>query len=111
MELARKAVEVASDKQATDIILLDMRGLCTFADYFVICSGDTHRQIKAVYEEIDRALGKEGIALRRREGTVDSGWILMDFGDVIIHIFASAEREYYKLERLWSKAIPLIRIQ
>lgn len=111
VELARKAVEAASEKQANDIVMLDMRELCTFADYFVICSGDTSRQIKAICEEIDRMLAREGITLSRREGTVDSGWVLMDFGDVIIHIFASTEREYYKLEKLWSKATPLIRIQ
>ena len=109
--MARKAVEAASEKQATDVVMLDMRRVCTFADYFVICSGDTRRQLEAIYEEIDKALGKEGIALRRREGTTDSGWLLMDFGDVIIHIFASPEREYYNLEKLWTKATPLIRIQ
>ncbi len=104
-------MEAASDKQAIDIVMLDMRGLCTFADYFVICSGDSNRQIEAIYDEIHRLLGREGVALRRREGTVDSGWILMDFGDIIIHIFAPTEREYYQLERLWSKATPLIRIE
>lgn len=104
-------MEAASERQATDIVMLDMRGVCTFADYFVICSGDTQRQIEAIYEEIDDVMGREGIAPHRREGTVDSGWILMDFGDVIIHIFAATERAYYKLERLWGKATPLIRIQ
>ena len=104
-------MEAASDKQAIDIVMLDMRGLSTFADYFVICSGDSERQIEAIYDEIHRLLSKEGVALRRREGTVDSGWILMDFGDIIIHIFAPTEREYYQLERLWSKATPLIRIE
>ena len=109
--MARKAVEAASEKQATDVVMLDMRRVCTFADYFVICSGDTRRQLEAICEEVDKALVKEGIKLRRREGTTDSGWILMDFGDVVIHIFASPEREYYKLEKLWSKASPLVRIQ
>ena len=104
-------MEAASDKQAIDIVMLDMRGLCTFADYFVICSGDSERQIEAIYDGIHGLLKKEGVALRRREGTVDSGWILMDFGDIIIHIFAPTEREYYQLERLWSKATPLIRIE
>ena len=104
-------MEAASERQATDIVMLDMRGVCTFADYFVICSGDTQRQIEAICEEIDDVMGREGIAPHRREGTVDSGWILLDFGDVIIHIFAATERAYYKLERLWGKATPLIRIQ
>jgi ribosome-associated protein len=110
-QLARKAVEAASEKQATDIVMLDMRGICTFADYFVICSGDTQRQIEAIYEEIDEVMGREGIAPNSREGADDSGWILMDFGDVIIHIFTETEREFYKLEKLWSEATPLVSIQ
>ncbi len=104
-------MEAASEKQADDIVMLDMSGVCTFADYFVICSGETQRQIEAICKEIDEVLGREGVVPQRREGDIDSGWILMDFGDVIIHIFAATEREYYKLERLWSRATPLIRIQ
>jgi ribosome-associated protein len=110
-QLVRKAVEAASEKQASDIVMLDMRGVCTFTDYFIICSGDTGRQIEAICEEIDQVMGREGVVPRHREGTVDSGWMLTDFGDVIIHIFSATEREYYKLDRLWSKATPLIRIQ
>ena len=111
VQLARKAVEAASEKQATDIVMLDMRGICTFADYFVICSGDTQRQIEAICVEIDDVMGREGIAPNSREGNSDSGWILMDFGDVIIHIFTETEREFYKLEKLWSEATPLVSIQ
>jgi len=111
IELARKAIEAASDKQAIDVVMLDMREVCNFADYFVICSGDTKRQMEAICDEIHGVLEKEGITLRRREGATGSGWILMDFGDVIIHVFAPRDREYYQLERLWSKATPLVRIQ
>ena len=92
-------------------MMLDMREVSTFADYFVICSGESKRQIEAVCDEIRRVLDEEGVALQHREGSVDSGWILMDFGGVITHIFAPSEREYYQLERLWSRATPLIRIQ
>ena len=109
--VAQKAVEAASDKQAIDIVLLDARGVCSFADYFVICSGDSNRQIKTIYEEIEHTLKKEGILPRHREGTVDSGWLLLDFGNVIIHIFASFEREYYQLDKLWSRASTVVRIQ
>ncbi len=91
--------------------MLDTREICTFADYFVICSGETQRQVEAICDEVLSVLKKEGIRLRRREGASGSGWLLMDFGDVIIHIFATKEREYYQLEKLWSKATPLIRIQ
>ena len=104
-------VEAASDKQATDILLLDIHKVCSFADYFVICTGDSDRQIRAIYDEVEHALKREGILPHHYEGTLDSGWLLLDFGDVIVHIFATAEREYYQLDKLWSKAIPVLRIQ
>jgi len=111
IEVARKAVEAASDKQASDILLLDARGVCSFADYFVICSGDSDRQIEAIRDEVGHMLKREGILPRHYEGTVDSGWLLIDFGDVIVHIFAPFEREYYQLDELWSQANPVVRIQ
>jgi len=111
IEVARRAVENASDKQAADIVLLDVRGIVSFADYFVICSGQSSRQIDAIYNEILHSLKKEGISPRHREGTVDSGWLLLDYGAVVIHIFAPTEREYYKLDELWSRANPVVRIQ
>ena len=101
----------ASDKQATDILLLDIHKVCSFADYFVICTGDSDRQIRAIYDEVEHALKREGILPHHCEGTLDSGWLLLDFRDVIVHIFASSEREYYQLDKLWSKAIPVLRIQ
>ena len=111
LEVAHKAVEAASDKQAIDTVLLDVCGVCSFADYFVICSGETARQIKTIYEEVEHVLKKEGILPHHREGTLDSGWLLLDFGDVIVHIFAPLERGYYQLDELWSEAIPVVRIQ
>jgi len=111
LDLAHRAVGIASDKQALDILLLDVRGVVSFADYFVLCSGESSRQIKAICDEITRSLKKEGITPRRREGTVDSGWMLLDYGDVIIHIFAPDERQYYQLDELWSEAKPVVRIQ
>ena len=111
IEVARKAVEIASEKQANDIVLLDTRGVCSFADYFVICDGDSQRQIKTICEELEHTFKKEGILPLHREGTVDSGWLLLDFGNVIIHIFASDEREYYQLDKLWNQAVPVVRIQ
>ena len=104
-------VEAATDKQAVDIMLLDAREVCSFADYFVICSGDSERQIKTIYEEVEHILKQEGVLPHHREGTIDSGWFLLDFGDVIVHIFAPSEREYYQLDKLWDQAIPLVRIQ
>ncbi|MBA7599885.1 Ribosomal silencing factor RsfS [subsurface metagenome] len=92
-------------------MLLDTQGVCSFADYFVICSGDSERQMQAIYDEVGHTLKKEGILPHHREGTVNSGWLLLDFGNVIVHIFAPLEREYYQLDKLWSRATPIIRIQ
>ncbi|MEA1958103.1 MAG: ribosome silencing factor [Chloroflexota bacterium] len=110
-QIARKVVEVASDKQASDIVLLDVRETCSFADYFVVCTVETQRQMSALADDIEKALNEDGVKEIHREGKIDSGWLLMDYGDVIINIFDTAERDYYKLDRLWSEAVPLVRIQ
>lgn len=110
-DVARLAAEVASEKQATDIVVLDVKEFCSFAGYFVICTGDTKRQIEAIWQAIDEALKRNGVMLHHIEGTTDSGWILADFISVIVHILTPAERDYYQLDQLWSKAIPVIRIQ
>ena len=104
-------MEAASDKQAADVVLLDARGVCSFTDYLVICSGDSERQIQAIYNEVGHSLKKEGVLPHHHEGTVDSGWLLIDFGSVIVHIFTPFEREYYQLNKLWNQAIPIVRIQ
>ncbi|MFC2002364.1 ribosome silencing factor [Chloroflexota bacterium] len=104
-------VEAASDKQAIDIVLLDTRNVCSFADYFVICSGDSDRQIKTIRDEIERVLKNEGILPHHYEGNADSGWLLLDYSSVVVHIFASMERDYYQLDKLWSPASTLVRIQ
>lgn len=104
-------MEIASDKQAADILLLDVREVCSFASYFVICTGESERQIKAIYDEIEQGLREAGVVPHHREGTLDSGWLLFDFGEVIAHIFAPYEREYYQLDELWSQARPVVRIQ
>jgi len=92
-------------------MLLDARKLCSFADYFVICSGDSERQIRTIYDEVGHVLKNKGILPHHYEGTIDSGWLLLDFGNVIVHIFASFEREYYQLDKLWNQADLVVRIQ
>jgi ribosome-associated protein len=104
-------VEAAADKQASDIVLLDVRGVCSFADYFVICSGESARQISAIYDEVGHRLKQEGVLPHHHEGTTGSGWLLLDFGDIVVHIFAPVEREYYQLVELWNQATPVLRIQ
>jgi len=111
IDVARKAAEAASAKKAVDIVLLDARKVCSFADYFVICSGESSRQIASIRDEVGHILKKEGILPHHCEGDVDSGWLLLDFDDVTVHIFAPLEREYYHLEELWSQTIPVVRIQ
>ena len=109
-ELAQLIVEVASDKLAADIVLLDLRQLAPFADYFVIMSAESSRQIEGLEEDITQALKDEQVRRFHREGTPASGWVLLDFSDVIVHIFGTEEREYYDLERLWSGATQVVRV-
>ena len=104
-------MDVASDKQASNIVLLDVRDICSFADYFVICAGDSERQIRTIHDDIELTLKKQGVLPHHHEGTLDSGWLLLDYGDVIIHIFGTAEREYYRLDDLWHDAKLVLRIQ
>ena len=92
-------------------MLLDTHVVGGFADYFVLCTGDTARQIEAIREEIGHVLKREGVLPHHSEGTVESGWLLLDYGDVIVHIFAPPEREYYQLDNLWSQASTLVSIQ
>ena len=110
-EIARLATELASEKQARDIAMLDVRAVCSFADYFVICTGETKRHIEAIWQAIDEVLRSKGIVPHHNEGTADSGWLLADFGSVIVHIFGALQRDYYQLDKLWDKAIPIVRIQ
>ena len=94
-----------------DILLLDVRDVVSFTDYLVLCNGESGRQINAICDEITHTLKKEGITPRHREGTVESGWMLLDYGDVIIHVFAPDERLFYNLDELWEQAKPVVRIQ
>lgn len=91
--------------------MLDIRDVASFADYFVIASAGSERQITAILDAVDDAIEPEGIRPMGREGNADSGWVLLDYGDVIIHLFAPEEREFYDLEGLWHSAVPVVRIQ
>ena len=104
------AIDVASEKQAEDIVLLDLRTLATFADYFVIMSAESQRQLKSLQEDITEALEDAGATLHHSEGLSGSNWILLDFSDVIIHMFSSEAREYYRLDQLWSRATQVVRV-
>ena len=111
LDVARRIVELAEDKKAADIVLLDLAGLTTMADYFVICSGGSERQLEAIASGIIGSLRDERTKAIGREGTAASHWILVDFGSVIIHIFTPPEREYYGLEKHWSEARTILSVQ
>jgi ribosome-associated protein len=97
--------ELAADRKALDIVALDLRGMIGYADYFLICSGRTDRQTRAIHDAIHGGMkSKYGLLSRRVEGAPEARWILMDYLDVVVHIFTPETREYYRLEQLWGEA-------
>jgi ribosome-associated protein len=111
LDLARRIVDLAEDKKAADIVLLDLIGLTTLADYFVIASGGSERQLDAIADGVVGGLRDLGVRAIGREGTPDSHWVLLDFGSVIVHIFTPPERDFYQLEKHWSEAKTILRVQ
>jgi ribosome-associated protein len=111
LDVARRVVELAEDKKAADIVLLDLSELTTLADYFVIASGNSERQLDAIADGIISALRDEKIRPYGREGTPASHWVLIDFGGVIVHVFTPPERDFYQLERHWAEAKTVLRVQ
>lgn len=110
IEIARKIVDAALNRQASNIHLLDVRGGCNFTDYFVICNAESERQLGAISREIDEMLSGEGIPHRQHQGDAHSGWLIFDLGDIVVHIFLPEEREYYALEERWDKAATVVKI-
>jgi ribosome-associated protein len=103
-DLALKAAETASKKKALDIVILELSGLTVISDYFVICSGESTTQVSAIADFIEHEFGLKGIKPIGREGLKHSHWVLLDYGDVVVHIFEKETREYYSLEKLWMDA-------
>ncbi|WP_201713558.1 ribosome silencing factor [Rossellomorea arthrocnemi] len=101
VELAFKA---ADDKRAEDIVVLDMKGVSLIADYFLICHGNSDKQVQAIARELKDAAEEKGYTVKRLEGFDQARWILVDLGDVVAHVFHKDERGYYNLERLWGDA-------
>lgn len=110
-ELARELVNAITDKKGFDIAMLDVRSVSLLADYFIICSGDTERQIKSLVDDIRERAEDSGFKPLQIEGTPASGWMVLDYGSIIAHVFLPAQRDYYQLEELWSDAPLVVRIQ
>ena len=103
--LADRVAEIASDRKALDIRVLDLRGIVAYTDFFVVCSGNSERQTKAIHDAIHQSLKDEqGLLPRRSEGSGEARWILRDYLDCVVHIFTPAAREFYRLDNLWGEA-------
>jgi len=112
INIARTIISSLEDKKGEDILLLDLIGVCSFTDYFILCTGSSERSIKALSEEARKVVkDKFAIVNQGLEGNAQSGWVLIDFGDVVVHIFSKALREYYQLEELWREGKVLLRVQ
>ncbi len=105
------AVDVASEGLASDVTMLDVKGISAFTDYFVILTAESRRQMEALRERLEKELEASGAVLHHCEGTPLGGWVLLDFGDLVIHMFAPDAREYYHLEGAWPGAVEVVRLQ
>jgi ribosome-associated protein len=110
-ELALRIAEILADTPAAETLVLDIQTLSPFADFFVICSGENERQLRAISRDVSETLAGEGIRPERIEGTPMSGWLLLDYGATIVHIFDADQRAYYRIEELWSEAPTLLAMQ
>jgi ribosome-associated protein len=104
LDTALRCAEAAENKKALDVQVLDLRTLTTIADYFVMCSGTSSTQVRAIADEIGQVLAQAGIRPSHVEGAPEATWVLMDYSDVVVHIFDEQSRTYYSLEKLWGDA-------
>jgi ribosome-associated protein len=109
--LALEIADILTDTPAADTIVMDISKRSSFADYFVICSGENERQLRAIATTVRSKLSDSDLEPRRSEGEAASGWLLVDYGDVIVHVFDVGQRTFYQLEDLWSDAITVLAIQ
>lgn len=109
-ELLLTTVKAADDKRAEEIIVLNMKGISLIADYFLICHGNSDKQVQAIAREMKEKAEEKGCSVKKMEGFDEARWILVDLGDIVAHVFHRDERSYYNLERLWGDA-PIERVQ
>lgn len=103
-DLANQISEIIFTKKGFNVLKVDLRKLVTFTDYFVICSADSDTQVKAIADQIDKVLSDDGIRCWHREGLKALSWVLLDYVDVVVHIFKKEARDFYNLEKLWGDA-------
>ncbi|MGY4690379.1 ribosome silencing factor [Salibacterium sp. K-3] len=103
-ELLELAAGAAGDKKAEQLTALDMKGISLIADYFLITHGNSHKQVQAIAQDIKKQAQQSGVDVKRLEGFDEAKWVLIDLGDVIVHVFHKDERPYYNLEKLWGDA-------
>ena len=106
-EIAEIAVKALDSKRAKDIKLLYVEEQTVLADYYVLATGNSNTQINALCGAVEKALDEQGVPVLRREGYRDGTWVLLDYGDIVVHVFSAEAREFYSLERLWSDGIPV----
>lgn len=106
-EMAKLAYQALEEKKAKDIKIIDIRNISVIADYFVIADGENQNQLQAMQDSVDEAFEKAGISVKQIEGNQKSTWILMDYGDIIVHIFSKEDRLFYDLERIWRDGITI----
>jgi ribosome-associated protein len=104
IEIARRAREAMLSKKGSDILIIDVRGISTMTDYFMVVSGGTSPQLKALSNAVIKDLKADGVTCYRRSGVPDDGWVVLDYGDVVMHIFLRELRDYYAIEELWADA-------
>ena len=109
--MAREIVDVLIDKKGEDVLLLDIQDLTIIADYFVICSGTSYRMLNALADSVNEHLRDQFKIKTKVEGDPQNGWLLVDYGDVVLHIFSPEQRDYYSLEEFWSEGKVVVRMQ
>jgi ribosome-associated protein len=110
-DYARFAAEFLSDRLASDIVLIDVTGICSFADYMVIATGETDRHLDAMANDLTRQVRKRGLHAGHREGDGRGGWVLIDFPGFVVHLFSKQKRDFYALDKLWARGTEIVRLQ
>ncbi len=111
MDLARSVVTTLEDKKGEDILLLDIQNLASFADFFVLCNGTSDRMLESLADAVQESVKAQYGMNARAEGEPADGWLVIDLGDVVVHLFSPDQRDYYDLEKLWDRGKVLLRLQ